>query len=95
MTWADAGPVVTVIVRCDLVVCGPDVAPMWPQRLRAWKVSVPLPRIERREMRFLTPAEVARWRTASGPAIGRWRCWVPMAAFGSARWLGLAAAAST
>ena len=31
------------------------------------------------------------WRTASGPAIGRWCCWVPMAAFGSARWLGFAA----
>jgi hypothetical protein len=37
MTWADAGPVVTVIVRCDLVVCGPDVAPMWPQHSRAGK----------------------------------------------------------
>ena len=35
MTWADAGPVVTVIVRCDLVVCGPDVAPA----ARAWKAS--------------------------------------------------------
>jgi hypothetical protein len=30
VTWADAGPVVTVIVRCDLVVCGPDVAPAAP-----------------------------------------------------------------
>jgi hypothetical protein len=27
---ADGGPAVTVVVRCDPVVRGPDVAPMWP-----------------------------------------------------------------
>jgi hypothetical protein len=32
VTWADDGPVVTGVVRCDPVACGPDVAPMWPQR---------------------------------------------------------------
>jgi hypothetical protein len=31
------GPLVTVVVRCAPVVRGPDVAPMWPQRSRAWK----------------------------------------------------------
>jgi hypothetical protein len=30
VSWADAGPVLTVVVRCDLVVHGPDVAPAWP-----------------------------------------------------------------
>ena len=30
MSWADEGPVVTVVVRCDPVVRGPDVAPVWP-----------------------------------------------------------------
>ena len=28
---------VTGVVRCDPVVRGPDVAPMWPHRSRAWK----------------------------------------------------------
>jgi hypothetical protein len=28
--WAGAGPLVTGVVRCDLVVRGPDVAPVWP-----------------------------------------------------------------
>ena len=27
----DAGPLVTAVVRCDLVIRGPDVAPVWPQ----------------------------------------------------------------
>jgi hypothetical protein len=47
--------------------------------------------IERREMRFLTRLRLLGWRTASGPAIGRWCCLVPMAAFESASWLGFAA----
>jgi hypothetical protein len=38
----EAGPLVTVVVRCDPVVRGPDVAPMWPQRSRAWKAR-PVP----------------------------------------------------
>ena len=37
VNWQEAGPLVTVVVRCDPVVRGPDVAPMWPQRSRAWK----------------------------------------------------------
>ena len=32
LSWVDGGPVVTVVVRCDLVVCGPNVAPVWPSR---------------------------------------------------------------
>jgi hypothetical protein len=28
---------VTAVVRCDLLIPGPDVAPMWPHRSRAWK----------------------------------------------------------
>ena len=30
LTWADGGPVLTAVVRCNLVGRGPDVAPMWP-----------------------------------------------------------------
>jgi hypothetical protein len=37
LSWEDAGPLVTGVVRCDLVVRGPDVAPLWPHRSRAWK----------------------------------------------------------
>jgi hypothetical protein len=33
VSWADDGPAVTVVVRCDPVVRGPDVA----QQSRAWK----------------------------------------------------------
>jgi hypothetical protein len=32
LRWADGEPVVTVVVRCDPVDCGPGVAPKWPQR---------------------------------------------------------------
>jgi hypothetical protein len=32
VSWQEAGPLVTGVVRCDPVVRGPDVAPMWPQR---------------------------------------------------------------
>jgi hypothetical protein len=31
VSWEDAGPLVTGVVRCGLVVCGPDVAPLWPR----------------------------------------------------------------
>jgi hypothetical protein len=27
MSWEEAGPLVTAVVRCDPVICGPDVAP--------------------------------------------------------------------
>ena len=37
VSWEDAGLLVTVVVRCDPVVRGPDVAPIWSQRSRAWK----------------------------------------------------------
>jgi hypothetical protein len=30
LSWAHAGPGVTAVVRCGLVVRGPDVAPVWP-----------------------------------------------------------------
>ena len=30
VTSADGGPLLSVVVRCDPVVRGPDVAPMWP-----------------------------------------------------------------
>jgi hypothetical protein len=29
--WKDAEPLVSGVVRSDLIVCGPSVAPMWPQ----------------------------------------------------------------
>jgi hypothetical protein len=32
LSWEVAGPLVTVVVRCDPVARGPDVAPLWPQR---------------------------------------------------------------
>ena len=38
----EAGPLLTVVVRCNPVVRGPDVALMWPQRSRAWKAH-PVP----------------------------------------------------
>jgi hypothetical protein len=56
---------------------------------------VPLPRIDRREMRFLTPAEVARLADSIRPGYRALCCLVPMVAFELARWLGFAAAAST
>jgi hypothetical protein len=37
VNWQEAGPPVTVVVRCNPVVRGPDVAPMWPPGSRAWK----------------------------------------------------------
>jgi hypothetical protein len=30
MSWADHQPLVTGVVRCNPVVRGPEVAPMWP-----------------------------------------------------------------
>jgi hypothetical protein len=43
LTWEEAGPLVTVVVRCGPVVRGLDVAPMWPQRSRAWKARPDTP----------------------------------------------------
>ena len=42
VSWADGWPMVTVVVRWDPVVRGPDVAPVWPWRSRAWKAR-PVP----------------------------------------------------
>jgi hypothetical protein len=42
MSWAAVCPVVTGVVHCDPVVRGPDVAPVWPRRSRAWKAR-PVP----------------------------------------------------
>jgi hypothetical protein len=39
LSWADGGPVVTAVVRCDPVVHGPNVAPLWPRQSRAWKAG--------------------------------------------------------
>jgi integrase len=47
---------------------------------------VPLPKVERQEMRFLTPAEVAAWPTRPRRATGPWSCWAPTAGCASARW---------
>jgi hypothetical protein len=59
VSWQEAGPLVTVVVRCDPVVCGPDVAPMWPQRSRAWKArpSTPLSRDAVPMAQFSAPAD--------------------------------------
>jgi hypothetical protein len=52
--WAAACPMVTGVVRCDSVVRGPDVAPMWParpevgRRVRCrlpWPDATPLPQV--------------------------------------------------
>ena len=32
VSWEEVGPLVTAVVRCDPVVRGPNVAPMWPPR---------------------------------------------------------------
>ena len=37
VSWEEAGPLVTGVVRCNPVDCGPDVGPVWPRRSRAWK----------------------------------------------------------
>jgi hypothetical protein len=37
VSWAVVCPVVTAVVRCDPVVRGPDVAPMWPRWSQSWK----------------------------------------------------------
>jgi hypothetical protein len=46
--WENAGPLVTGVVRCDLVVRGPVVAPVWPQA-RGWKAR---------------PGMLRRWRSS-------------------------------
>jgi hypothetical protein len=43
VNWQEAGPLVTVVVRCNPVVRGPDVAPMWPQQSRAWMAHLGTP----------------------------------------------------
>jgi hypothetical protein len=90
MSWADEGPVVTVVVRCDLVVRGPDVAPVWPHghelerrvgalgssgMLRGWPSSAHLP-----------TAAVVRGGPLGADATGTWR-----ARPARTTWLGLAA----
>ena len=56
--------------------------------------NVPLPRIEREEMRFLTPPRSSTWPRPSMPATGRWCLWAPTAACGSGSWPGSAHAGS-
>jgi hypothetical protein len=60
VAWADAGPVMTAVVRCDLVVRGPDVAPVWPGHELGRRVRA-LP--QRRMLR--------QWRRSGRPAIVR------------------------
>jgi hypothetical protein len=56
--------------------------------------NVPLPKIEREEMRFLTPAEIVDLAEAIHAATGRWCLWAPTAVCGSASWPGSAQAGS-
>jgi hypothetical protein len=41
VSWPHEGPAVTAVVRCDPVVRGPDVAPMWPHRSARVTPSLP------------------------------------------------------
>jgi hypothetical protein len=56
VNWAVACPMVTAVVRCDPVVRGPDVAPVWPSG----------PELGRR-VRAVRSAEILRrWRRSGG-----------------------------
>jgi hypothetical protein len=48
--------------------------------------AVRLPKIERQEMRFLTPPRSPAWPTPSVRATARWSCWRPTAAYASGSW---------
>jgi hypothetical protein len=65
-----------------------DMIPRSPCR------AVRLPKIEREEMRFLNPAEVARLADAIGPATAPWCCSAPTAGCAWESWPACAAAAS-
>ena len=67
---------------------GPEILPQSPCR------NVPLPKIERKEMRFLTPPRSSTWPRQSMPATGRWYSSAPSAACGSGSWPGSAQAGS-
>jgi hypothetical protein len=56
---------------------GPEILAQSPCR------NVPLPKIEREEMRFLTPPRSSTWPRPFMPATGRWCSWVPTAVCGS------------
>jgi hypothetical protein len=56
---------------------GPEILAQSPCR------NVPLPRIEREEMRFLTPAEIVDLAEAIHAATEHWHSWAPTAACGS------------
>jgi hypothetical protein len=56
---------------------------------------LPLPKVEREEMRFLTPAEVARLAEVSNRAIAPWFWSAPTVACASGSWPAFAVAAST
>jgi hypothetical protein len=48
--------------------------------------EVRLPKVEREEMRFLNPAEVARLADLITPATGRWSWWPPTEGCASGSW---------
>jgi hypothetical protein len=56
--------------------------------------NVPLSKIEREEMRFLTPPRSSTWPRPSMPATGHWCSSAPTAACGWESWPGYAEAAS-
>jgi hypothetical protein len=60
-SWADDRRAMTVVVRYGPVVRGPDVAPLWPQRSRAWKARpVPASRPKLRRCRSSEPPGIDR-----------------------------------
>jgi hypothetical protein len=101
MSWADEGPVVTVVVRCDLVVRGPDVAPVWPHghelerrvgalgssgMLRGWPSSAHLPTAAVVRGGPLGPMLRVRGGHGRRGQLGSaWRQWSPARPEGEAR----------
>ena len=72
LSWGDAGPVVTGVVRRDLVSRGPDVAPMWPGS-RALEGPVEPDQLERSDHRApcFSEAQVAIQPDGAGLLGGR------------------------
>jgi hypothetical protein len=88
---AELGRWLTGVVRCNPIVCGPDVAPMWPQRSRAWKArpvpsswpdAPPMPQVRPTcDGPLLTVRDhqmpVLRARPAGTNLAQAWRRWLP------------------
>jgi hypothetical protein len=60
VSWVVTCPMVTGVVRCDPVVRGPDVAPMWPSG----------PELGRRVRSRLRGLIICRWRRSRPPSGG-------------------------